>query len=84
MASKGWKKTARVTSKGQITVPLAIRQALGVRPGDRLLFEKDSKGVRVRPLRTKSPFEKFRGIGTPDIGRGKKAIVRWVRALRGE
>jgi AbrB family looped-hinge helix DNA binding protein len=84
MANTRLKKTARVTSKGQITVPLEIRQALGVRAGDRLLFEKDSKGVRVRPLRTKSPFEKFRGIGTPDIGRGKKAVVRWVRELRGK
>jgi AbrB family looped-hinge helix DNA binding protein len=29
---------ATVTSKGQITVPSALRQALGVTPGDRLRF----------------------------------------------
>lgn len=56
------KKQARITSKGQITVPHEIRRALGVRPGDRLLFEKDGSGVRVRPVRTKSPFEKYRGV----------------------
>ena len=58
------KKQARITSKGQITVPHEIRRALGVRPGDKLLFEKDGSGVRVRPVRTKSPFEKYRGIGS--------------------
>lgn len=78
------KKQARITSKGQITVPHEIRCALGVRPGDKLLFEEDDRGVRVRPVRTKSPFEKYRGIGSPGIRRGRKAVVRWVRELRGQ
>src|SRR5579862_620329 len=77
------KKQARITSKGQITVPHEIRRALGVQAGDKLLFEKDSGGVRVRPVRTKSPFEKYRGIGSPGIPRGRKAVMRWVRSLRG-
>jgi antitoxin PrlF len=76
------KKLARITSKGQITVPHEIRRALGVRAGDKLLFEKDGGGVRVRPVRTKSPFEKYRGIGSPGIRRGRKAVVGWVRELR--
>jgi AbrB family looped-hinge helix DNA binding protein len=29
---------AKVTSKGQVTLPKAVREALGVEPGDRLLF----------------------------------------------
>ncbi len=77
------KKAARMTSKGQITVPQDVRLALGVRPGDTLVFEKDSSGIRVRPVRVESPFEKYRGIGTPGIQRGKRAVVRWVRAIRG-
>jgi AbrB family looped-hinge helix DNA binding protein len=77
------KKAARITSKGQITVPQDIRLALGVRPGDTLLFEQDSNGMRVRPGRAESPFEKYRGIGTPGIPRGKQAVVRWVRTVRG-
>jgi hypothetical protein len=56
---------------------------MGVCPGDKLLFEKNGSTVRIRPVRTKSPFEKYRGIGSPGIGRGKKAVVRWVRELRG-
>ena len=76
-------KQAKITSKGQITVPREVRRVLGVRPGDRLLFEGDEKGVRVRPVRTQSPFAKFKGIGNPGIGSGRKGIVRWVRELRG-
>jgi antitoxin PrlF len=76
-------KLARMTSKGQITVPRDIRRTLGVRPGDRLLFEADHTGVRVRPVREKSPFEKYRGIGNPGIPSGRKAVRRWVRELRG-
>jgi antitoxin PrlF len=76
-------KQARITSKGQITVPREVRRVLGVRAGDRLLFESDGKGVRVRPVRSKSAFSKYRGIGNPGIGSGRKSIGRWLRSLRG-
>jgi AbrB family looped-hinge helix DNA binding protein len=76
-------KQARITSKGQITVPREVRRFLGVRAGDRLLFESDGKGVRVRPVRSQSAFSKYRGIGNPEIGSGKKDIGRWLRDLRG-
>ena len=29
---------AKVTSKGQVTIPKAVREALGVQPGDDVLF----------------------------------------------
>ena len=78
------KKQAKVTSKGQITVPREIRRRLGVRAGDRLLFEEDGDGVRITAVKEESPFEKYRGIGTPGIGKGKKGIQKWLRELRGE
>jgi hypothetical protein len=37
----------------------------------------------VRPVRTQSPFAKFKGIGNPGIDSGRKRIIRWVRELRG-
>jgi antitoxin PrlF len=41
---------SRMTSKGQITVPKAVRDALGVGPGDRLAFRIDDDGrVLVEP-----------------------------------
>ena len=75
---------AKITSKGQITVPVKVRRALGVRAGDKLLFEKDGDDFRMRPLKTKSPFAKYRGIGIPGHkSGGRKAILRRIRKLRG-
>ena len=76
-------KQAKITTKGQITIPQEVRRALGVRAGDRLLFESDGKGVRVRPVRNKSAFSKYRGIGNPGIRSGRKSISRWLREMRG-
>lgn len=77
-------KQATLTSKGQITVPREVRRALGVRSGDKLLFESDGKGIRVRPVRSKSAFSKYRGIGNPEIPSGRKSISRWLRGMRGQ
>ena len=77
------KKQAKVTSKGQVTVPREIRRRLGVRAGDHLLFEEDGKGVRVTAVRKESPFAKYMGIGNPGIGKGRKGIQKWLREIRG-
>jgi AbrB family looped-hinge helix DNA binding protein len=76
-------KQAKITSKGQITVPIEVRRLLGVRAGDRLLFESDSNGVHIQPVRKESVFAKYAGIGNPGIPSGKKAINRWLREMRG-
>jgi antitoxin PrlF len=77
-------KQARITSKGQITVPREIRRVLGVRSGDKLLFESDGQGIRVRPVRSESAFSKYRGIGNSKIPSGRKNITKWLRGMRGE
>ena len=55
--------TARITSKGQITVPKAVREYLGVESGDALEFEirDDEQRVEVRPVRRRSVKE-FQGM----------------------
>lgn len=35
---------AKVTSKGQITVPASVREAIGVGAGDRILFVREDDG----------------------------------------
>jgi AbrB family looped-hinge helix DNA binding protein len=76
-------RQAKVTSKGQITIPHEIRRVLGVRPGDTVEFESGESGVHVRPVRKESPFAKYAGIGTPGIPSGRKAIIKYMRDLRG-
>jgi AbrB family looped-hinge helix DNA binding protein len=36
---------AKVTTKGQVTIPIAIRKRLGVKNGDKLLFLDSPNGV---------------------------------------
>jgi antitoxin PrlF len=38
---------AKVTSKGQITVPKAVRERLDVGPGDYLIFREEANGTIV-------------------------------------
>jgi antitoxin PrlF len=40
--------TSRITSKGQTTIPRAVREKLALRPGDVLVYEFDRDEVRLR------------------------------------
>jgi antitoxin PrlF len=74
---------AKITSKGQITIPLKVRKALGVKEGDKLVFEQNGAEMIVRPeKKRKSRFAKYAGIGNPGIGKGREAVIRFVRELR--
>lgn len=43
--------TSKLTSKAQTTIPREVRDRLGLRPGDSLLYEPDGEGVvRLRRL----------------------------------
>lgn len=74
---------AKVTSKGQITVPVSIRRSLGVKPGDNLRFEQQEGDIRVVRDVEENPFEKWRGIGVPGIGPGREGLMAYMRELRG-
>jgi antitoxin PrlF len=53
--------TATLTTKGQITIPHAVREHLGLKSGDQLDFVFESTGgVTLRTKRV--PFEKLRGV----------------------
>ncbi len=55
--------TATLTSKGQITIPLALRTALGLHAGSRLDFVREEDGFKVVPLRTATDTLKGRFAG---------------------
>jgi len=40
--------TSRITSKGQTTIPRAIREKLSLKPGDVLVYELEEDEVRLR------------------------------------
>ena len=56
-----------VTSKGQTTLPRAVREALGVVPGDRVRYVIfDNNEVRILPVRPVSRlFGAFKHDGPP-------------------
>ena len=41
----------RITSKGQVTMPMAIREAAGLLPGTEVEFEVDGDQVRISRAR---------------------------------
>ena len=55
--------TATMTSKGQITVPLAVRVALGLHAGAKVDFVRVADGFKVVPLRAGSTTLKGRFAG---------------------
>jgi AbrB family looped-hinge helix DNA binding protein len=55
----------KVTQKGQVTIPLGVREALGIRPGSEVRFELDRKGARLvtGAERAKKRVAAMRGAG---------------------
>jgi len=56
----------RVTTRGQVTIPKEIRDALGIEPGDEVAFEETDDGYALRkeaPTTSEGddPYEKYRG-----------------------
>jgi AbrB family looped-hinge helix DNA binding protein len=41
----------RITSKGQVTIPIAIREKAGLLPDTEVEFDYDGKTVRIRPAK---------------------------------
>ena len=41
-------KITTITSKGQVTIPKAVRDALGLKPGDKIEFWVDDGRVKFR------------------------------------
>ena len=57
----------RVTTKGQVTIPQAIRNKLGLLPDSEVVFELDRDAVRIR----KAPGATARGRALVARMRGK-------------
>jgi len=76
------RRTAKITSKGQVTLPVAGLEALHVGTGDVVTFEILADGVNVVSDR-RGRFSEY--IGKYRAGKGKTAeeVDSWLRELRG-
>jgi antitoxin PrlF len=59
----------RVTQKGQVTIPLKVRRALGIRTGSDVQFELDEHGARLLVDRDRAAGEiaRMRGAGEGEM-----------------
>ncbi len=74
----------RITSKGQVTIPLPIRDEFNLRPGtDIEIIAQDGKVV-LRPKRKRSnPIDEWLKHAT-GVAKGRTTTARIMRLTRGE
>ena len=52
---------AKITSKGQITIPKAVRETMGLEEGDYVIFEPEDDRIILRPAAL-DPNEDFEAL----------------------
>lgn len=67
--------SARVTSKGQVTIPKAVREALALETGDRVVFRVEQHRAII--ARTPDLLEMAGAVEVPAAKRG----ARWDEVL---
>ena len=76
----------RITSKGQVTIPAAIREKAGLMPNTEVDFDYDGKTVHIRPASHKKRLSRGEQLVAHMRGRGDvKMTTDEIMALtRGE
>ena len=87
MSESAFVNDARVMSKGQVTIPKNVREALGVKTGDRVTFIVDGGTVRV----INSTVYALRRVQEQMKGEAEKAglfseedVAEWITQSRRE
>jgi AbrB family looped-hinge helix DNA binding protein len=65
----------RITSKGQVTIPIEIREQAGLMPNTEVEFEFDGKSVRIVPSTARSKDSRGSRLVAHLRGRGDVAIT---------
>jgi len=77
-------REAKLSSKGQVTIPVEIRRALRLKGGDTLVFEADHRGVHLRPHWDPDAFARHEGIFREGEGKSLEEILAETREMRGD
>jgi AbrB family looped-hinge helix DNA binding protein len=64
-----------------VTIPKAVREGLGLRPGDDVEFVAGADGYRLRKLVRANPFTRYRGVLRELTGQSPDTLVRQLRGL---
>ncbi len=70
---------AKLTSKGQVTIPKAVRDSLGVRPGDEILFVNDGGVLTLRRVFNPEGLLKYKGYLKHLAGQDPDELVEEMR-----
>ncbi len=75
--------THRVGPKGQVVIPKALREDLGIEPGDEVSFWRHEDHVAVRPAGRQRPLRgRFRGSNLTQELERERAVDRTREAAR--
>ncbi len=72
---------ATLTSKGQITIPLKIRQRLGLKTGQQLDFDENAPFLKAVKVANEAAWKRVRGIGKKRIPAA--STKAWLEQTRG-
>ena len=71
--------TAKITSKGQITLPKELRMRLGIGPGDEVEFVEENGAYWLKKKVKASPFDEYVGFLQSKQGSDPDEIVDLLR-----
>ncbi|MDO4332588.1 MAG: type II toxin-antitoxin system PrlF family antitoxin [Eubacteriales bacterium] len=78
---------AKITSKGQITIPAAIRKFLGVKDGDKVMFVQEDNKIIMMNASIHALLEaqkSFQGIADKLGIEDEQDVVDMVKEIRAE
>jgi AbrB family looped-hinge helix DNA binding protein len=73
-------KPTKITAKGQITLPIEVRESLGLQPGDKVEIAESIHGYIIKKHAVPSPFTKYMGC----MKNKQKQTDQVIEELRGK